>query len=64
MSRDSRMKSHYVRLHLTDLGWQGSCACGWRTSQATRQLRDQDVDAHQLGGDELDYITEREEVTI
>jgi hypothetical protein len=46
---------HHIHRSVDAYGWCASCTCGWRTVRHTRQLRDQDVDAHQLdnhhGGD-------------
>ena len=40
---------HAVRRTATETGYRASClACGWHTTRRTRELRDQDADAHQL----------------
>jgi 23S rRNA C2498 (ribose-2'-O)-methylase RlmM len=39
---------HRVRTSVDMTGWRGSCSCGWSVTRRTRQLRDTDVDAHQM----------------
>jgi hypothetical protein len=48
------MTAHRMHTSATAEGFAASCSCGWRTVRRSRELRDQDVDAHQLdnhGGD-------------
>jgi hypothetical protein len=42
------MTEHRVHTSATEAGWSAACTCGWRTVRRTRQLRDQDTDAHHM----------------
>ena len=43
-----RMTDHRLRTSVTADGYCASFSCGWRTLRRTRELRDQDADAHQM----------------
>jgi hypothetical protein len=46
--REGNGPTHAIHRHTDERGYRASCLCGWFTSRRTRELRDQDVDAHQL----------------
>lgn len=54
-----RMTDHRLRTSVTADGYCASFSCGWRTVRRTRELRDQDIDAHQLG----DAVAQSEQAT-
>jgi hypothetical protein len=53
------MIQHRVRTSATADGWTAACTCGWRTVRRTREQRDQDTGAHQLGN----AVAQSEEAT-
>jgi hypothetical protein len=53
------MTQHRVRTSATADGWTAACTCGWRTVRRTREQRDLDTDAHQLGN----AVAQSEEAT-
>lgn len=42
---------HRVRRTVTESGFAGRCSCGWATTRRTRQLRDRDVDTHEISAE-------------
>jgi hypothetical protein len=40
--------THRIHTSATAAGWAAACTCGWRTVRRTRQLRDTDINAHQM----------------
>ncbi len=40
---------HHLRRFTTVDGFEAACSCGWRTCRRTRELRDRDADAHEIG---------------
>jgi hypothetical protein len=51
---------HHIHRHADEHGWRATCSsCGWSVTRRTRELRDQDIDAHELGN----AVAQSEEVT-
>lgn len=42
------MQQHVITRYVDDRGYCASCSCGWRSTQKTRELREQDARAHEL----------------
>jgi hypothetical protein len=41
--------AHHTRRWAAEAGYCAACRCGWRTTRRTRELRDRDADAHEIG---------------